>query len=147
MLATFSTLAPPSSALAARSGLHATASRKADVRLMRNDSSKTAGSHSLGWRAKLAPALLTSTSSPPTPALPSRFPLEGSATERKVPVMSTMAAAVFPKANASLEIVTRDVPEPEPGWVLLRVRACGVCHSDLLVQGGQFPGLMLPRVP
>jgi D-arabinose 1-dehydrogenase-like Zn-dependent alcohol dehydrogenase len=27
------------------------------------------------------------------------------------------------------------------------MRACGVCHSDVLVQGGQFPGLALPRVP
>ena len=61
--------------------------------------------------------------------------------------MSNMTAARFPRANAPLEIVTREIPEPEPGWVRLRVRACGVCHSDLFVQGGQFPGLTLPRVP
>src|SRR5436853_6512938 len=61
--------------------------------------------------------------------------------------MANMTAARFPKANAPLEIVTREIPEPEPGWVRLRVRACGVCHSDVLVQGSQFPGLALPRVP
>jgi D-arabinose 1-dehydrogenase-like Zn-dependent alcohol dehydrogenase len=61
--------------------------------------------------------------------------------------MANMTAARFPKANAPLEIFTREIPDPEPGWVRLRVRACGVCHSDLFVQGGQFPGLTLPRVP
>lgn len=61
--------------------------------------------------------------------------------------MATMTVATFPKAGAPLEIETRDVPEPGEGWVLLKVQACGVCHSDLFVQGGQFPGLTLPRVP
>jgi D-arabinose 1-dehydrogenase-like Zn-dependent alcohol dehydrogenase len=27
------------------------------------------------------------------------------------------------------------------------VEACGICHSDALTRGGQFPGLVLPRVP
>ncbi|MCW5889235.1 MAG: alcohol dehydrogenase catalytic domain-containing protein [bacterium] len=61
--------------------------------------------------------------------------------------MAKMTVAVFQKANAPLEIETRDVPEPGPGWVLLKVHACGVCHSDLFVRGGAFPGLTLPRVP
>jgi D-arabinose 1-dehydrogenase-like Zn-dependent alcohol dehydrogenase len=61
--------------------------------------------------------------------------------------MAKMTVAKFPKANAPLEIETRDVPEPGEGWVLLKVHACGVCHSDLFVKGGQFPGLTLPRVP
>jgi len=61
--------------------------------------------------------------------------------------MATMTVARFPAANAALELVTREVPEPGAGQVLLRVRACGICHSDLFVQGGAFPGLRLPRVP
>src|SRR3989442_15563620 len=61
--------------------------------------------------------------------------------------MTTMTVAQFPAANAALELVTREVPEPGAGQVLLRVRACGICHSDLFVQGGAFPGLRLPRVP
>src|SRR5438093_11934979 len=61
--------------------------------------------------------------------------------------MTTMTVARFSAANAALELVTREVPEPGAGQVLLRVRACGICHSDLFVQGGAFPGLRLPRVP
>src|SRR2546425_3577733 len=61
--------------------------------------------------------------------------------------MATMTVAQFPAANAALELVTREVPEPGAGQVLLRVRACGICHSDRFVQGGAFPGLRLPRVP
>src|SRR2546426_7737680 len=61
--------------------------------------------------------------------------------------MTTMTVAQFPAANAALELVTREVPEPGAGQVLLRVRACGICHSDLFVQGGAFHGLKLPRVP
>jgi hypothetical protein len=63
MLVTFTIAAPPSKALAARSGRHASASRKAPKRFTRTESSKTSGSHSLGWKAKAAPALFTSTSS------------------------------------------------------------------------------------
>src|SRR2546422_6268169 len=61
--------------------------------------------------------------------------------------MATMTVAQFPAANAALELVTREVPEQGAGQVLLRVRACGICHSDRFVQGGAFPGLRLPRVP
>src|SRR3989475_10781605 len=61
--------------------------------------------------------------------------------------MATMTVAQFPAANAALELMTREVPEPGAGQVLLRVRACGICHSDRFVQGGAFPGLRLPRVP
>jgi hypothetical protein len=39
------------------------------------------------------------------------------------------------------------VPEPGPGQVRIRVQACGVCHSDVLVKDGGWPGLAYPRVP
>ncbi len=61
--------------------------------------------------------------------------------------MATMTVAQVTRADGPLELITRDVPEPGPGQVLLRVRACGVCHSDLFVVHGAFPGLQLPRVP
>jgi alcohol dehydrogenase, propanol-preferring len=38
-------------------------------------------------------------------------------------------------------------PEPGPGEVLLRVRACGVCHTDLHVVEGDLPAHRLPLVP
>jgi len=39
------------------------------------------------------------------------------------------------------------VPEPGPGQVLLRVRACGVCRTDLHVVDGELPPHRLPLVP
>src|SRR5256712_8184264 len=61
--------------------------------------------------------------------------------------MTTMTVALFPAANAALELVTREVPEPGAGQVLLRVGACGICHSDRFVQGGAFRGISVPRAP
>src|SRR5205823_3894925 len=39
------------------------------------------------------------------------------------------------------------VPEPEPGQVLLRVSACGVCRTDLHVIDGELSHPKLPLVP
>ena len=33
------------------------------------------------------------------------------------------------------------------GQVLIKVQACGVCHSDSLTKEGLFPGVTYPRVP
>jgi propanol-preferring alcohol dehydrogenase len=45
-------------------------------------------------------------------------------------------------------LVERELPEPEagPGQVLLRVRACGVCRTDLHVFDGELPDPKLPLV-
>lgn len=61
--------------------------------------------------------------------------------------MPTMRAVVVTKANAPFELVTREVPTPGPHWVRVKVEACGVCHSDLFVKSGGYPGLQLPRIP
>src|SRR5919201_1235224 len=37
-------------------------------------------------------------------------------------------------------------PEPGPGQVRLRVRACGVCRTDLHVRDGELPRPKLPLV-
>ena len=58
-----------------------------------------------------------------------------------------MKAVQVGKANAPFEIVERDVPEPAPRWVRIKVEACGMCHSDVFVRTGGFPGLALPRIP
>src|SRR5581483_7279432 len=44
-----------------------------------------------------------------------------------------MRAVQVPKAKGALEVVDRDIPEPNRGWVRVKVEACGVCHSDSLV--------------
>ena len=49
------------------------------------------------------------------------------------------------KANAPLELVTREVPEPKAGDVRVRVEACGVCHSDSVTVEGLFPIVTYPR--
>jgi len=59
----------------------------------------------------------------------------------------TMKAAVIAKAGADFEIVEREIPTPGPGHVRIKVRACGVCHSDVLTKEGAWPGMQFPRVP
>ncbi len=62
--------------------------------------------------------------------------------------MSTkMKAAQISKAGGDWELVERDVPKPGPGQVRVKVEACGICHSDVLVKDGIWPGLQYPRVP
>src|SRR6267142_5944352 len=45
--------------------------------------------------------------------------------------MARMKAAQIAKAGADFEIVERDIPQPGPGQVRIRVQACGICHSDV----------------
>ena len=58
-----------------------------------------------------------------------------------------MRAVQVPQAGGPFEFVERDIPEPQPGWVRIKVEACGVCHSDSLVKEGLWPGIQYPRVP
>jgi D-arabinose 1-dehydrogenase-like Zn-dependent alcohol dehydrogenase len=51
------------------------------------------------------------------------------------------------KPGGSLELVERDLPTPQAGWVRVKVEACGICHSDALVKEGHWPGVAYPRVP
>jgi D-arabinose 1-dehydrogenase-like Zn-dependent alcohol dehydrogenase len=58
-----------------------------------------------------------------------------------------MKAVQVPKAGAAFEVVEREIPQPGPGQVRIRVEACGVCHSDVLTKEGLLPGISYPRVP
>jgi S-(hydroxymethyl)mycothiol dehydrogenase len=53
---------------------------------------------------------------------------------------------VAPGKGAKVEVTTVVVPEPGPGEALVRVRACGVCHTDLHYREGaindEFPFLL-----
>ena len=51
------------------------------------------------------------------------------------------------EAGGPLELREREIPEPEPGEVRVRVQACGVCHSDSYAMEGRFPGVTYPVVP
>jgi len=58
-----------------------------------------------------------------------------------------MKAAQISKPGGKWELVERDIPQPGAGQVRVKVEACGICHSDVLVKEGQWPGLQFPRVP
>ena len=57
----------------------------------------------------------------------------------KAAVLSTPA----PISSSPLKLEDVPTPEPKPGHVLVRVRACGVCRTDLHIVEGELP----PRHP
>jgi alcohol dehydrogenase len=61
--------------------------------------------------------------------------------------MPKMIAMTVPEARAKLQRVEREIPSPGPRQLLIRVHACGVCHSDSLTVEGLIPGIVYPRVP
>jgi succinate semialdehyde reductase (NADPH) len=52
-----------------------------------------------------------------------------------------MLAAILPEPGARLELEEIPIPSPRRGEVLVKVTACGVCHTDLHVMKGEvaFP--------
>jgi D-arabinose 1-dehydrogenase-like Zn-dependent alcohol dehydrogenase len=58
-----------------------------------------------------------------------------------------MKAAQISKPGGDWELVERDLPQPGAAQVRVKVEACGICHSDVLVKDGLWPGLQYPRVP
>ena len=57
-----------------------------------------------------------------------------------------MRSVQVSKPKGPFEIVERDIPEPGPMQVRIKVQACGVCHSDSFTKEGLFPGIQYPRV-
>lgn len=61
--------------------------------------------------------------------------------------MAKHLVAQVSSVGGPFELVEREIPEPGPGEVRIKVSACGICFSDHLVKDGAWPGLQLPRVP
>ena len=61
--------------------------------------------------------------------------------------MAKMRAVEVVRVGGPLAMVEREIPEPEPGTVRIKVQACGICHSDEVTMYGLFPGIQYPRVP
>ena len=61
--------------------------------------------------------------------------------------MAKMKAVQVARPGGPFEVVEREVRDPGPSEIRIKVEACGVCHSDAVVRGGRYPGLTLPRVP
>ena len=58
----------------------------------------------------------------------------------------TMRAVVIASYGGSLQATRRPVPRPGPGEVLIRVRASGLCSTDLHLLSGRQPLGDLPRI-
>jgi D-arabinose 1-dehydrogenase-like Zn-dependent alcohol dehydrogenase len=61
--------------------------------------------------------------------------------------MAVMRVAQISRPKGPFEIVEREPPEPGAGTVRIRVRACGICHSDSVTKEGLVPTIRYPRVP
>jgi len=61
--------------------------------------------------------------------------------------MAKMKAAQVTRPGGPIELVEREVPQPGPDAVRIRVLACGICHSDSFTKEGHWPGIQFPRVP
>lgn len=61
--------------------------------------------------------------------------------------MAKMRAVEVRQAGGPLELVERDIPNPGPGKIRIKVQACGICHSDTFVKDGLWPGIEYPRIP
>jgi 2-desacetyl-2-hydroxyethyl bacteriochlorophyllide A dehydrogenase len=59
----------------------------------------------------------------------------------------TMKAAVLEQFHHDLKIKEIPIPVPGPGEVLVKVRASGLCGTDLHIQEGRLPTVRLPYVP
>ncbi|XP_062118133.1 uncharacterized protein LOC133831747 [Humulus lupulus] len=52
--------------------------------------------------------------------------------------VNTMRGAVFWEANKPLTMEQFQIPRPKANEILIKTKACGVCHSDLHVMKGDF---------
>lgn len=57
------------------------------------------------------------------------------------------AMVVAAPAAGRVDPLDREVPPPLPGDVLVTVRACGVCRTDLHIVDGELPDIPVPIVP
>lgn len=53
----------------------------------------------------------------------------------------------YPIEDAPLKIASVPDPSPRPGELLIRVRACGICHTDLHTVEGDIDLPRLPLIP
>ncbi|TBW26666.1 alcohol dehydrogenase [Gramella sp. KN1008] len=58
-----------------------------------------------------------------------------------------MKAALIEEKGGDFIVKEIDKPSPAENEVLIKVEACGICHSDNFVKEGAFPGIEYPRVP
>jgi alcohol dehydrogenase, propanol-preferring len=66
--------------------------------------------------------------------------------EKKMSHAEVTYRAVQAVSPGKLELTRKPLLDPQPGYVRIRVQACGICHSDAATVEGIFP-ITWPRVP
>lgn len=61
--------------------------------------------------------------------------------------MKKMKAAVLKEFNKPLVIEEKEIPKPQKGEVLIKIRASGLCVSDIHIQDGIINTVKLPYTP
>ena len=57
-----------------------------------------------------------------------------------------MQTAQISKPGGDWEVVEREIPEPGPGHVRVKVEACGICNSDVFVKEGRAAAQFIGRI-
>lgn len=59
-----------------------------------------------------------------------------------------MRAVVIHQAGAPQQLIMeeRPVPQPKPGWSVIRIRAFGLNHAESITRRGGSPSVQFPRV-
>jgi D-arabinose 1-dehydrogenase-like Zn-dependent alcohol dehydrogenase len=60
---------------------------------------------------------------------------------------STSRVVQVTAPGEGFQLAEREIPRPGRGEVLVRIEACGVCHSDSLTVEGAMPSIEYPIVP
>ncbi len=63
-----------------------------------------------------------------------------------LPIPSSMRAMLLESPGQPLQMRNLPVPQPGPGQILIRVRACGVCRTDLHIMDGDLSNPKLPLI-
>jgi NADPH:quinone reductase-like Zn-dependent oxidoreductase len=62
-------------------------------------------------------------------------------------IMQMKAAVIHrPGGPEALVIETREIPDPQPGWVRIKVKAFGLNRSELFTRQGHSPNVKFPRI-
>lgn len=97
------------------------------------DSTEKSSESTASKRQSTVPQATTTTVATPTKTT------ESKTTESKMSqIPKTMKAACLAGVNKPLEIKEVPVPEMKSGEILIKVHACGVCHSDAHVAHGDM---------
>ena len=79
--------------------------------------------------------------------MPRLAPVTRATVTRTDPTVAGVKAAILDAQRSPLRVDEVPEPEPGPGEVLLRVRACGICRTDLHILDGELTEPKLPLVP